>query len=397
MSGVNKSMGTFPRSRRRDGLKLAGLILAVCVGAGTEWLLLMHFAQHKITDKELLREAVAEWRCARESGYGPNPQIFEQQATQGYYDDAAATAHLFSRPDDVQWSVVELAKIRAENGDIAGAKAAIGKFAGSELGTRATRVIASVQASSGDLAGALQTAAPFGDLDEVLLIFARRQIAKGDFDGALRTAEQMKSKSVDDVFYELGDALRLRGEQKRVHQLAAHMSDRRLSALFIKLVPLTLWPREPDVVERVTNAAPCDAAAFDAFKGKYPEADALLEQNKCDYVVYVAVEQYAFDPVGAERLLRSAINRQDLAFGLDQFAATAARKGNIAEALRFLKDLQSLSPGAGDKSVQEIARAWTIRDGPRAVLKWARSRPTTDQRTWALIGMAEALGHARRG
>jgi hypothetical protein len=357
----------------------------------------MRFAQHKITDQQLLREAVAEWRCATEPGFGPSPQIFEQQAAQGYYDDAAATAHLFSNPDDVRWSVVELAKIRAENGDVSGAKAAIEKFAGSDLGIRAATAIASVQAWRGDLPGALQTAAPIGASDEVLLIFARRQIANGDFDGALKTAEQMKSKSVDDVFYELGDALRLRHEQRRVRELAAHMSDRKLSALFIKLVPLTLWPSEPRVIERAANPTPCEAAAFDAFNGKFAEADELLEHNKCDYVAQIAVEQYSSDPVAAERLLRSATNPQDLRSGLDQFAAAAARKGDIAEALRFLGDLQNLSPGAGDKSVQEVARAWTIKNGPGAVLQWARSRPTADQRTWALIGMAEALGHARGG
>jgi hypothetical protein len=40
--------------------------------------------------------------------------------------------------------------------------------------------------------------------------------------------------------------------------------------------------------------------------------------------------------------------------------------------------------------VHGIARDWTIRDGPKPVLKWARSRPTTEERTWALIGMAES-------
>ena len=68
---------------------------------------------------------------------------------------------------------------------------------------------------------------------------------------------------------------------------------------------------------------------------------------------------------------------------------------SIAEALRFLGAVQSLGgPDGVSSEVHEIARAWTIRDGPKAVLKWARSRPTTEQRTWALIGMAEALGHA---
>jgi len=83
-----------------------------------------------------------------------------------------------------------------------------------------------------------------------------------------------------------------------------------------------------------------------------------------------------------------------------------AKKGNIAEALRFLDNLQSVSRAENTRNVvltearntdlvHEIARAWTIKDGPKPVLKWVRSRPNTGQRTWALIGMAEALGHAR--
>lgn len=121
-------------------------------------------------------------------------------------------------------------------------------------------------------------------------------------------------------------------------------------------------------------------------------------------VSFVAVRQYEVDPSGAERLLRDRSDSQDLAFGLGQLAAVAARKGNIVQALRLLTDLKNVSRGEKNvalaearatEAVREIAREWTIKNGPRAVLKWARSRPTTEGRTWALIGMAEALGHAR--
>jgi hypothetical protein len=129
----------------------------------------------------------------------------------------------------------------------------------------------------------------------------------------------------------------------------------------------------------------------------------LIQKNGCSNVSFVAVRQYEVDPSGAERLLRDKSDSQDLAFGLDQFAAVAARKGNIVEALRLLNDLQNVTRGEKNvglaearatHAIHEIARLWTIKDGPRAVLKWARSRPTTEQRTWALIGMAEALGRA---
>ena len=67
--------------------------------------------------------------------------------------------------------------------------------------------------------------------------------------------------------------------------------------------------------------------------------------------------------------------------------------------LQNLKDETTRDPVLGQDKLNEavhgIARYWTIRDGPKIVLKWARSRPTIEQRTWALLGMAEALGHAR--
>jgi len=378
---------------RSVGLTLAGICVALSVAAAIGWMLWLRLTDRKITDQELLREAVEEWERAGEPGDGPDYQIFEQQAAQGYYEDAAATATLFRRPDDRRWSVEELAKIRAENGDIQGAKGMIKRFAGSDLGNRATEAIAVAQVGNGDLQGALETAAPLADQDEVLRAFAGRQIASGDFDGALRTAQEMKSDSADQVFYEMGDALRVRGEQRRVRELASQMSDRKLAALFTKLVQLTLRPPEPiDAIQ----AGPCDIAWVDASIGKFAEADTLVEQNKCPYVSGVAVQQYAADPKGAERLLRSTTNPQDLASGLDGFAVAAARKGNIADALRFYNNLQNLSPAnVSGKEVQEIARAWTIRGRPKPVLKWVRSRPNTFERTWGLIGMAEALGHAR--
>ncbi len=128
----------------------------------------------------------------------------------------------------------------------------------------------------------------------------------------------------------------------------------------------------------------------------------MIEQNKCTFVSFVAIRQYAVDPAGAERLLHSRSTADDLLFGLDQLAIEAAKKGNVTEAFRFLSDLQNLKNGNARNSVlaevrvieavHGIARDWTRKDGPKVVLKWARSRPTAEQRTWALIGMAQALG-----
>ena len=347
--------------------------------------------QPKITDQALLQEAVEEWRRAGARFPGPDHQIFEQQAGQGYYDDAMATARLFERRDDQHWSVGALARIRAENGDAQGAKAALKDVVGSEIGNQALREIAAVQASRGDINGALATIAGAGDPDDVRTIFARRQLERGDFDGALQAAEQMKSESADQFFYEVGDALRVRGEQKRVRELASHMTDRRLASEFLKLSRLTLYYHGEI---RTIQAGPCEMALFRTTEGKFVEADELVERNNCVNMAYVAIRRFETDPVAAEHLLRSRSDSQNLMYGLGQFAVLAAQKGNIEEALRFHNELESRKSG-GFGAVHEIARAWTIRDGPDVVLRWARSRPTTEERTWALIGMAEALGHPR--
>jgi hypothetical protein len=110
----NKAMGLLPSRRMQVGSKIAASALVLCVGVGIGWMLWRQFPLHKITDQELLREAVEEWKKAGEPGYGANYQIFEQQAAQGYYEDAAATGRLFKGAEGVQWSIVELVKIRAE-------------------------------------------------------------------------------------------------------------------------------------------------------------------------------------------------------------------------------------------------------------------------------------------
>ena len=198
----------------------------------------MRLPGHGITDRELLREAVADWQHAGEFGGEPSCEIFELQAVQGYYDDAAATVHLFGRPDEVDWSIVELARIRAENGDLPGARAMIERFAGSDLGAEIVKSVALAQVSKGDLKGALETAGPGVDQDEILLPFARRQISNGDFAPALETAARMKSP--DPVFYEFGVALQERREQNRVHELASGMTNHKLAAEFAKQVRVTL-------------------------------------------------------------------------------------------------------------------------------------------------------------
>jgi len=385
-------MGLLSLLRLRLGLTIASSALLLCLSAGLGWMLWQRFPAHKITDQELLREAVAEWKGAGEPGDGPYRQIFEQQASQGYYDDAAATGRLFKHADDVEWSVIELVKVRAENGDLQGAKESIQRLTGSDQQRKGAEAIALIQAQNGDLPGALKTIAPF-DTDQVFLAYGRHQIKMEDFEGTLDTAE--RTKSGYELFYDIGEALGLRGQQSRARKLAAHMKNRKLAALFLECARFTLWP---DAGVRTIQPNSCDYSWLNAMQGKFAEADKIILNNKCPSVSFVAARQYPVDPSGAEQLLRANAGKEDLARGLGEIAKLAAAQGNIAEALRFLGDAQSLrGPDQLGSQIREIARAWTIRDGPKAVLLWGRSRPTTEQRTWALIGVAEALGHTRRG
>ena len=111
---------------------------------------------------------------------------------------------------------------------------------------------------------------------------------------------------------------------------------------------------------------------------------------------FVATKQYETDPVGAERaLLRSPVP-EDICFGLTQFALAAASKENVTDALRFVDAAQVTCDekyGYRLGAVREVARAWTIKEGPKPAVRWARSRQTPSQRWLALLGVAEATGH----
>lgn len=346
----------------------------------------MRALTHKITDQELLREALAQFHDAPY----PNEEIFSQQATQGYYDDALATARLATKKDDLYSYLFKLATIRIENGDPQGAKNMIAMFPDPAFQTAMIKSIALAQAHQGDISGALQTCAPLQNCNETLLEFSRYQIDHADLQGALVTAERLPSPS--DVFYEIGSALRLRGEQKRARELAAGMSNRKLAALFLEVVPFTMWDHPEDV--RTLYLSACETAYEDATHNQFAKAVKTLEQNHCRYS-YTAIRYYEIDPAAAEKLMRSSTNSDDLRFGLQELAMAAAKKGRIEDALQLRVDAKKVDPSESYNSTLEIARAWTVRNGPRKVLPWARSQTTPGDRMLALLGMAEALAHER--
>src|SRR6202020_243412 len=152
------------------------------------------------------------------------------------------------------------------------------------------------------------TIAPFGESDEVFLAYGGHQVETGDFEGALDTAGRIKSGY--QLFYDIGDALRIRGQQSRARKLAAQMKDRKFAALFLECARFTLWPHPEEV--RVIRATPCDDAGLDATRGKFAEADEIIRKNGCSNVSSVAIRQYEADPWGAERLLREKSDARDL-------------------------------------------------------------------------------------
>jgi tetratricopeptide (TPR) repeat protein len=367
--------------KRRFGLTIVAVLLFI--GILVVGLLWMRAFSRKITAQGLLREALSE---SPDHNY-PETDIFEQQATQGYYDDALATARLAKKPADLDWFIVELAKIHVENGDVQGAKAVAQMFP--DRHAQIFKAIALVQAHQGDISGALAMSMP--DTNEILEEFAQHQIKQADFPGALQTCERLPANSAGNLFYEIGEALRQRHEQKRVRELAAGMSDRKLAQLFLELIPLTLWDRKPNHLLQ-TNG--CEMAGIAAMDKRLAEARKMLEGTHC-WRSFVAIQYYRIDPIEAEKLLRSATDPKDLTFGLGEFAKAAADKGEIEDALRLDKDAKQLDPLEGYSATLEIARAWTIRDGTEKVIGWARSLPTHAERQTALLGMAQALGHAR--
>ena len=89
----------------------------------------------------------------------------------------------------------------------------------------------------------------------------------GDFEGTLNTAE--RTKSGYQLFYGIGDALRIRGDRSRA---------RKLAALFLECARFTLWPRREEV--GVIQATLCDDAYLDATRGKFAEADEVIQKNR---------------------------------------------------------------------------------------------------------------------
>jgi hypothetical protein len=373
-------------------------ILFLCTAIGISLAVSTGSFDARIFAKDLLREA------ARDGG--PLDQIFAQQAGQGYYVDALVTARQIASvvprsasERELSALTEELIQMRAANGDIQGAKEMVKQLSGSLLsprGPETTRDIARIQVGRGDLRGALETTATPDDADWVMEEFGSLEIANGDFEGGLKTAERVSERSAYDLFYEVGSALRERGEPQRLDELASHMTDRKRAAELLDAARFTLRP-SAHIASGTIQETPCDIAWSDGNAGKFAEAYRLVDQNKCRYSD-IALKQFAVDTVEAERELRRSTDTADVSNGLASMSEAAANKGDVSTAIRLLESARQVS-GKQDfcpDCVREIAWAWTLKGQSRPVLRWARSMPITDPgRSDALLGMAQALGHAR--
>jgi hypothetical protein len=382
-----------PRGKPVVRRRLAA-ILFLCAAIGISLAQSARSLDVRLTAKDLLREAARD--------RGPLDQIFAQQAGQGYYADALVTARQFAsgRPrfgNELPGLTEYLIETRAENGDIQGAKEMVKQFSGSLLASRGpetTLQIAKIQVDRGDLRGALETCPTPEDADKVTEELGSREIANGDLDGALKTAEQVSDRSAYDLFYEVGRALRQRGEPQRLHELASRMTDQKRAAEFLDAARFTV---SPSLEVRTMQETPCDVAWVDGDAGKFADAYRLVEQNRCRFSD-IAMKQFAVDAAEAERELRRSSDTAEVSNGLAEMSEAAAKKGDPANAIRLLDSARQVS-GKQDfcpDCVREIAWAWTVKGQSRLVLDWVRAMPMADpERGFALLGMAQALGHAR--
>jgi hypothetical protein len=247
--------------------------------------------------------------------------------------------------------------------------------------------------------------------------FGESQIKKGDFDGALKTAEHVNERSAYDLFYHVGDALHDQGEPQRLHELASHMTDKKRASEFVEAAHVELWP---SLEVRIVQPTPCVTAVVDANSGRFTEAWALVNQNNCvdcSITSLIATREYPSNPIeaerefrkhvdttveeypsnlpGAAREMRKTMAKQYTILGFAEMSEEAAKEGNVSSALRLLDTCQQVSGGNCLDQVREVAWAWTLKGQPRVVLAWAHSLPISQGRGYAVLGIAQAMAHPR--
>lgn len=138
--------------------------------------------------------------------------------------------------------------------------------------------------------------------------------------------------------------------------------------------------------------SPCAAA------GKFNEAYDLIRNKDCPYIdANIVMRQSATDPVGAQRHLSSIGDQAGQILALTEMSQGAAKKGDVADATHLAEAAMKLSGKENTclDCIRNIARAWVLQGKPAAAFGWARSRTTSIQRGYALLGIAEAMAHRR--
>lgn len=345
---------------------------------------------HRLSDEELFRESAVAARTIEDEGDQQYAfeEIAEAQADHGYYNDALKTLNLVNQfPDQL---FVELATIRAKNGDIAGAQNMAASSA-LDLQLRADEAIAVIQATAGDFKGARDTSQNLPDKSRVLDAIAEHEIESGDLEGALTLATQTNRGLSDELMFQVAEKYWEAGNNKRAREILLRITD-----LDIARKPVGVRTMRPT---ETTDA--CDLAWRDAESGMYADAYEELRTKSCHCNVAAYVYEEADDLAGAERAFRSCADSSDISYGMSELASKYAARGEISQALRCA-DLVHVTGASFEEGylapvLRDISRAWGKKEAQRTVLKWARSRPTGYQRAMALLGLAESASECRTG
>jgi hypothetical protein len=278
-----------------------------------------------------------------------------------------------------------LVRIRADNGDVLGAKSMAENAPSPEAKLRCLQEVALVQATSGDIDAAAETALhlPSRLQQRVLEAIGLHQVALGDLDAALKTAQQMERGQSDNLLFAIAEAFDERGNKAKAKQIASRMADTDMA----KSVGAAEIPSQSASIDA------CDIAWKQANSGDSKGALHTLVGAKCECKSAAYIHERAGDAAGAALAVRSCENPSDVSAGMAELAKRSAESGDIPSALSFASSVDVAGAYRFEEylapALREIARYWALKDRT-AALEWAESRPDGYQRAMALLGVAES-------
>lgn len=310
-------------------------------------------------------------------------EIAKAEAEQAYYNDAIEAWKLTDRWPDLL--LADIVRIRAENGDISGARNMAQKGPSAEAKFGCLREIALVQVKSGDISGAIETTEqlPSRFRQSVLEAIGVRQAESGDLDAALATAKQMQSGWSDSVLFAVADKLSERGNTAEAHKVASRITNKEMAESV----------GAPEVTPSINSSDACDIAWQEAKSGNSEGALRALEKANCQCKTLAYIHQHIGDIQGAELALRNCDNPADLSAGMAELAKRSAQSGDIPTALRLAGRVHVTGAYFEEEYLADafryIGRNWGGKDRTAAI-KWAESTPVGFPRAMALLGVAES-------